>query len=97
MSALMIATITVKNPEKFQEYLTKTKEVAASYGAELLYRGKIDKTLTGEDTDHGLTIIVKFPSVEKIDEWYGSREYRPLIALREEGSEMKMTSYEVLS
>ncbi len=97
MSALMIATITVKNPEKFQEYLTKTKEVAASYGAELLYRGKIDKTLTGEDTDHGLTVIVKFPSVEQIDEWYGSREYQPLIALREEGSDMKMTSYEVLS
>ena len=30
----MIATITVKDPEKFQKYLAKTQEVAASYGAE---------------------------------------------------------------
>ena len=39
MSALMIATITVKDPEKFQQYLAKTQEVAAPYGAELLFRG----------------------------------------------------------
>ncbi len=96
MSALMIATITVKNPEKFQEYLTKTKEVAASYGAELLYRGKIDKTLTGEDTDHGLTIIVKFPSLDKLHEWHESDAYRPLKALRDEGADMQMTSYELM-
>ncbi len=97
MSALMIATITVKDPEKFQQYLAKTQEVAAPYGAELLFRGKVDRTLTGEDKDHGLAVIVRFPSIEKINEWYGSDEYQPLIALRDEGSDMKMTSYEILS
>ncbi len=97
MCALMIATITVKDPEKFQQYLTKTQEVAAPYGAELLFRGVVDKILTGEDKDHRLAVIVKFPSLEKINEWYGSDEYQPLIALRDEGTDMKMTSYEVLS
>lgn len=94
MSALMIATITVKDPEKFHHYLAKTQEVAAPYGAELLFRGKVVKMLTGEGQDHDLTVIVRFPSIEKINEWYGSDEYRPLIALRDEGSAMKMTSYE---
>ncbi len=97
MSALMIANITVKNPEKFQEYIAKTTQVAATFGAELLLRGKVDRALTGESEDHSLTIIVKFPSLEKINEWYGSDAYQPLIALRDEGSEMKMTSYEVLA
>ncbi len=97
MTALMIATINVKDPEKFQQYLAKTQEVAAPYGAELLYRGAVDKTLTGEDKDHRLAVIVEFPSLEKINEWYGSVAYKPLIALRDEGSEMKMSSYEVLN
>ena len=46
MSAIMIATITVKDPEKFQQYLARTQEVAAAYGAELLVRGKADRPLT---------------------------------------------------
>jgi uncharacterized protein (DUF1330 family) len=97
MSALMIARITVKNPEKFQEYIAKTTQVAKSYGAELLYRGKADRTLHGEGNDHGLIIIVKFPSLEKINEWYGSDAYQPLKALRDEGSDMQITSYEVMT
>jgi uncharacterized protein (DUF1330 family) len=97
MSALMIANITVKNPEKFQEYIAKTSQVAATFGAELLYRGTVDRALTGESKDHGLTIIVKFPSLEKINEWYGSDAYRPLKALREEAADMQMTSYDVMA
>ena len=96
MSALMIATITIKDPEKFQQYLTGNKEIAARYGAELLARGTVDKILTGEDKDHALTVIAKFPSLEKIDEWYGSDEYQPLVPIRKEGSEMKITTYEIL-
>jgi uncharacterized protein (DUF1330 family) len=97
MSALMIARITVKNPEKFQEYISKTTQVAKVYGAELQYRGKTDKTLHGEGNDHSLIIIVKFPSLEKIDEWYSSDAYQPLKALRDEGSDMQITSYEVMT
>ena len=97
MSALMIARISIKNPEKFQEYISKTTQVAKTFGAELVYRGKTDKALNGESADHGLTIIVKFPSLDKINEWYGSDAYQPLKALRDEGSVMEMTSYEVMA
>ena len=96
MSALMIARITVKDPAKFQDYLAKTQQVAAPYGAELLYRGKVDRALTGESSDHALAVIVKFPSLARIEEWYASDAYRPLKALRDEGSDMQMTTYEVM-
>ena len=95
LSALMIARITVKDPAKFQEYLAKTQAVAAPYGAELVHRGKADKALTGESADHELAVIVKFPSLAKLDEWYGSDAYQPLKALRDAGADMRMTSYEV--
>ena len=95
MSALMIARIIVKDPAKFQEYLAKTQAVAAPYGAELVLRGKVDKALTGGSADHELAVIVKFPSLAKLDEWYGSDAYQPLKALRDAGADMRMTSYEV--
>ena len=92
MSALMIARITVKDPEKFQDYLAKTQEVAAPYGAELLFRGKVDRALNGAD-DHQIAVLVRFPNRDKIDEWYGSDAYQALKALRDEGADMQMTSY----
>ncbi|MGI9452448.1 MAG: DUF1330 domain-containing protein [Geminicoccaceae bacterium] len=90
----MIARITVKDPEKFKQYLAKTQQVAASYGAELLYRGKVDRALNGSD-DHALAVIAKFPSVEKLNAWYDSDAYQPLKALRDAGTDMQMTSYEL--
>jgi len=96
MSALMIATITVKDPGKFQDYIAKTKEISAPLGAELLYRGRVDRVLTGEAADHGLTIIVKFPSLEKIQAWHDSDAYRAIIPLRQEGADMKIVTYEVM-
>ena len=95
MSALMIARITVKDPAKFQEYFAKTQQVAAPYGAELLVRGKVDRALNG-DKDHAIAVIAKFPSIAKLNEWYDSDAYRPLKALRDEGTDMHMTSYEII-
>jgi uncharacterized protein (DUF1330 family) len=98
MSALMIATITVNDPAKFQEYLTLTQQVAAPYGAELVHRGTVDKDLTADGNaqpDHQMTVIVKFPSTAAIDRWYGSDAYQALIPLRLEGSDMKMVSYAI--
>ena len=97
MSALMIARITVKNLKKFEEYLAKTKKVAAPYGAELVFQGNANRALTG-DEDHSVVVIVKFPSVEKIDAWFASDGYRPLVALRDQGANMhSMTSYQVVA
>ncbi len=81
----MIATITVKDPEKFQQYLAKTQEVAAPYGAELLFRG-----YGRQDSDR------RKQRSRSSTSGYGSVEYQPLISLRDEGTEMKMTSYEVM-
>ena len=46
MSALMIATFTVKDPDKFAEYAAKAKPTWSSLGAEALYRGRPKKVLT---------------------------------------------------
>ncbi|MGI9464024.1 MAG: DUF1330 domain-containing protein, partial [Aestuariivirgaceae bacterium] len=94
MSALMIARITVKDPQKFQEYLAASRQIATRYGAELLYRGSANRALNGDD-DHALVVIAKFPSAQDIDDWFASDAYQPLAALRDQGADMQMTSYEI--
>ena len=54
----MIARISVKDPEKFQDYLAKTQQIAAPYGAEFLYRGKVDRALNGND-DHAIVLTAE--------------------------------------
>ena len=94
MSALMIARITVKDADKFQDYLARTQKVAATFGAELVFRGKVDRALNGSD-DHQIAVIAKFPDLEQIDAWFASDAYQPLKALRDEGADMQMTSYQL--
>jgi uncharacterized protein (DUF1330 family) len=96
ISALTIARITVKDPEKFQEYLTQTQKVTVPFAAELLHRGKVDRAPNGSG-DHAIAVMMKFPSIEKINEWYNSDAYQPLKALRDEGAAMQMTSCELTS
>ena len=95
MPALMIARMTVKDPQAFQEYLAKVRDVAAPYGAEPAFRGKADKVLTGGETDHELVLVVTFPSLDRIDAWYASPEYQALKPLRDRGADAQITSYEV--
>jgi uncharacterized protein (DUF1330 family) len=96
MSAIMIAKISVKNPTKLKEYIEKTFQIAAPYGAELLARGTIEQVLTGETKNHDRVVVVKFPSVDNIMAWHESTEYQQLIPLRTEGAHIEMTSYQLI-
>lgn len=93
MSALMIATMTIKNPEKFQAYLQETQKIAGPLGAKILYRGHVNQPLTEHEMDHETVVVVEFPSTQAIEHWINSDAYKAIIPLREEGAEMKMISY----
>ena len=96
MSALMIATFTVKDPDKFAEYAAKAKPTWSSAGGEAVFRGRPKKVLTGGEPGHEVVVVFTFPSLEAIEEWYDSEAYEPLKPLRQEGADFRMTSYEIL-
>ncbi|MFY0597363.1 MAG: DUF1330 domain-containing protein [Cognatishimia sp.] len=93
MVALMISTITVKNEAKLGEYLPKVSQLGARYGAELVFRGPAQGTITGA-LDHQMSVIVRFPSVAEIDALFASNDYKELISLREEAADMTIVKYE---
>ncbi len=96
MSALMVSRIKVKDPAKLKQYLQDVQKVAAPYGAEMVFRGKRDKTIAGDD-DNAMVVVVKFPDAASIDNLFSSEAYQPLVVLREEAAEMHMTSYETIT
>ena len=97
MSALFLSRVRIKDQNKFQIYLQRSKELASQHGAELLASGKTPRTLSGETAPHQLAVIVKFPSMEELNAWHDSDAYQDLVPLRKEASDQEITVYELAS
>ncbi len=48
-----------------------------------MVRGGDVETLLGEWNATGRVVLIEFPSLEHLKQWYDSPEYRPLRAIRE--------------
>ena len=94
MTALMISQIKVLNPEKFKEYLDLSKEIASRYGAALVTRARLEKTLNRKNVPQDLVVMARFPDIQAIQSWYDDEAYKAIVSLREEASEQAISVYE---
>lgn len=94
MTAFFVATVTVKDPAKFQEYAQKAGETLASYNGEPVLRGKANDALAGH-VDHQAVGIVKFPDHGALSAWFHSDAYQMIVPLREEAADMTIVTYSV--
>ena len=92
-NAYVIGHITVKNQEKWTEYRNKVPATLKPWGAELIFRGKLCSVLSGNH-DHAATVVIRFPNLKALNNWYSSPEYQSLIPLRKEAAEIELLSYE---
>ncbi|WP_157708310.1 DUF1330 domain-containing protein [Roseovarius faecimaris] len=93
MSTVMLSQITVKDPEKFQDYLGKSKSVAGRYGAELLYAGQVQDVLHGTPVAHRMIVMVRFPDRAALRGWFDDPEYKAIVPLREAASDQVLVAY----
>lgn len=94
MSAYAVALVKVKNPEKMQEYAKLAGPSIAKYDGEVATKGQVAGLLTGE-ADLNSVAVIKFDSVERINEWYGSDEYQAAIPIRDEACDMTLLKLQV--
>lgn len=94
MSAFFVATVSVKDGEKFKEYAAKSAETFRPFSGELVIRGKFVGTFVG-NAGHQATAVVKFPNLDALESWYASDAYQALIPLRDEASDITIVKYEV--
>lgn len=75
MPAYLVTTITVTNPERFQEYRKLAGPAVAQYGGKYLVRGGERTVLEGKFEANRL-VVVEFPSPEDAKTFYNSPEYQ---------------------
>jgi uncharacterized protein (DUF1330 family) len=81
VAAYVIASLTIKDPVRFEEYRRTLLPSMRKYGARLVARGG-PVVLEGE-WPREKVIIAEFPSMEQAREWWGSPEYAEPKALRQ--------------
>ena len=82
MAAYLIAQIEVTDPERYQEYRSKVVAVIEKHGGRFIVRGPEVTVLEGRH-DRRRLVIIEFPSMDHVQAFYRSPEYRPLIELRQ--------------
>jgi uncharacterized protein (DUF1330 family) len=91
--AYVVGHLTVKNPEKWEEYRRQVPGTLAPWGAELVFRGNRVEVLAGENP-HPDIVVIHFPDIASVNGWHSSAAYQALIPLRQQAAEMVLLSYE---
>lgn len=94
MTALVIANVSLRNPDKMPAYAEAAAKTLAAFGGEVIYRGKFDSVLLGDGQPHGLGVL-RFPDVEAAKGWFASPDYQAIAPLRDEAADMKFVLYDV--
>jgi uncharacterized protein (DUF1330 family) len=92
-SGYISASVTVTQPEQYEEYRKWSTEAMRVHGAEVCVRGGKVEVLEG-DWNPGRTVILKFPSFEKAKAFYDTPEYLRAREAREGASIMRMVCVE---
>jgi len=85
MAAYVIADVTVKNPDAYAEYRKQVLPTITKHGGQFLVRGGAHETLEG-DWRPGRLVVIEFPDTAAAKAWYRSKEYAPLVKLRQGAS-----------
>lgn len=76
MPAYIVATVQIKDFEKFGQYGKATSGIAQKYGGETLILGKIDEILEGDVDSEERVVVSKFPSADDARSYVNSSEYQ---------------------
>lgn len=93
MSAILVARISVHDPEQMKAYGAAAGPIVAAYGGEFLARGAFAEAFLGSGAPHAVGII-RFPGLQAARDWFASPEYQALATLREAAGEMEFFVYE---
>ncbi len=82
MAAYVIVDLDVKDPTAYESYRREVPATLAKYGGRFLVRGGQFQVLEG-DWAPKRVVVLEFPSMDALQRWYRSDDYKPLIAQRQ--------------
>ena len=91
--AYVIGHVSVIDSEKWAQYRAAVPSTLVPWGGELVLRGKLKKVLAGRH-DHYDTVVISFPNVSALNNWFESSAYQSLVTLRESAAKIDLLSFE---
>ncbi len=93
MAAYLVGHITIKDASQWEIYMEGVRNSLLPYSAEVVFRGKLHKVLSGEHS-HQNTVVIRFPDQATLQEWYQSKDYQELIPIRDRAADVTIISYD---
>ena len=93
MSAYVISEVEMRDAVDFEAYRTIAAKTIAQYGGRYLVRGGAANLIEGGPPPKTI-IVVEFPTMERLHEWYASPEYAAALKLRRTALERRLTFVE---
>ena len=93
MAAYIIALVQVTDPEKFAAYQAQASVSVERYGGRFIANSEDVRVLEGDSRPDKI-VLVEFPSLERLREFYYSPDYQQDIRSREGAVTMKILGVE---
>jgi uncharacterized protein (DUF1330 family) len=85
VAAYLIGNYDITNEDAYRPYVAAVRPMILAYGGEILVAGPGSKIVEGKPG--AVTVVLKFPSMESLHNWYDSAEYQEIISLRTDNTE----------
>ncbi|MGI9336545.1 MAG: DUF1330 domain-containing protein [Gammaproteobacteria bacterium] len=89
MAGYVIATVTVKDPERYERYKALVAPSVAAYGGRYLVRGGETQSVEG-GWNPSRVVVLEFESAQRAKAWWDSEEYAEAKALRHATADSQM-------
>ena len=89
MSAYVISEVEMRDAAGFDTYRTIAAQSIAHYGGRYLVRGGAAEVAEGGPPVKSI-VVVEFPSMERLREWYASPEYAEALKVRRTALERRL-------
>jgi uncharacterized protein (DUF1330 family) len=89
MAAYVISEVEIRDERSANEYRALAAASIEQYGGRYLVRGAAPQVVEGEGTSRRI-VIVEFPSMERLREWYASPAYARALKFRASALERRL-------
>ena len=93
MPAYLFANVEVTDAAGYEQYRQRVSATIEAFGGRYLVRGGATEVLEGDWTPKRL-VILEFADMTRLNAWYQSPEYRPLLELRQRTAKSTLVAVE---
>lgn len=83
MAAYVVVQVNVRDPAAYERYKALAAPAVAAHGGRYIVRGGRTEPLEGSWNPPRL-VVLEFPDAERARSWWGSDEYGPAKAIRQQ-------------